>query len=177
MFNTILAILGLLSASALGTYLAFIFRRMLDAEGTPTSDIVDCDEVPSIPSGLTIAKEEHQVQSRVRGLVNPREVEFYSDQRQGQTSCLRGDLLKEALEGQPVMPANLLDWYLAHSGVIPESWKDQLVFFWGTIYADGGGRLYVRCLGWNGDHWCEDYRRLGRGWRAHSPALVSASRS
>ncbi|HCC83342.1 TPA: hypothetical protein DEP96_00670 [Candidatus Uhrbacteria bacterium] len=139
--------------------------------------MVDCDEVPSIPSGLTIAEEKHQIKSRMRGLVNPAEVKFYRDSRQGQTSYLKGTLLKEALEGQPVMPAKLLDWYSANPGEIPESWKGQAVFFWGTIYSDGYGNLCVRYLGWDGGRWDAYYDYLDAAWDAGSPALVSASTS
>ena len=50
--------------------------------------------------------------------------------------------------------ANVLDYLLAHTELIPESWKDKYIVFRGTTYLDGSDNFYVRCLRW----------RDGIGW-------------
>jgi hypothetical protein len=81
----------------------------------------------------------------------------------------------------PVMNANVLDFLLANPDLIPEEWKKdehgntRYIFFWGTVYRDRGGDLYVRYLCWGGDRWGWGSRWLGSGWDGDSPAAVLAS--
>jgi hypothetical protein len=44
------------------------------------------------------------------------------------------------------MPANVLEYLLAHQELIPPEWADTNVYFFGTTYVDGQERELVRCL-------------------------------
>jgi hypothetical protein len=83
-----------------------------------------------------------------------------------------GTELRKGLESLPVMNANLLEFCLAHTWLIPEDWKGKAVFFWGTVYRDGSGSLYVRYLYWSGERWYWDSYWLGNAWGDDSPAAL-----
>jgi hypothetical protein len=53
---------------------------------------------------------------------------------------------------EPIMNANVLDYWLLHPEMVPEECKGEnvSVFFWGTVYLDTFGGLFVRCYDWNG---------------------------
>jgi hypothetical protein len=86
-----------------------------------------------------------------------------------------GNKLRKELASKLVLNANVLDYLLAHTELIPEEWKGKYVFFWGTIYLYSGGRLYVRCLYWRGDRWNWDCFWLGDVFRDYNPAALFAS--
>jgi hypothetical protein len=73
------------------------------------------------------------------------------------------------------LSANVLDYLLAHPESIPEDWKGKWVYFWGTIYRNADGSLYVRFLFWHGGRWVWDYSWLAGDFRGSRPAAVSAS--
>lgn len=137
--------------------------------------IIDCDAEPYIPEGWSIHPED-QIQSRVTGQFefDPSKAGLFLTDKQ-KVSYEIGNDLKQALEGQPVLPANVLDYLLAHPEAIPESWKGKYIFFWGTIYRYSGGYLIVRYLCWRGDRWFWSDRWLDYGWDVNFPAAVSAS--
>jgi hypothetical protein len=96
---------------------------------------------------------------------------YLSKKQQGGT--IGGHDLRKELEGrQPVMNANMLEFYLKNTHLIPSEWKDKAIFFWGTIYRDVGGNLYVRYLYWRGDHWDWNFDWLGNDWNVSNPAVV-----
>lgn len=107
---------------------------------------------------------------------NPNNFElFVSEKQKDSIRCT--DLLKE-LEGRNVANANLLDYLLDNPNLIPEEWKGKAIFFWGTIYCDRTGNLYVRYLCWDGGRWdWSDARWLGNDWNANDSALLLASTS
>jgi hypothetical protein len=87
---------------------------------------------------------------------------------------IKGEILAERLK-KTALNGNHLDYLLKHPELIPDSWKGQYVYFWGTVYRDADGRLFVRCLYWRGGRWDWGYDWLGGDWYVSNPAAVSAS--
>ena len=108
------------------------------------TNLIDCDANPSEACLLHVIK--HQKEGRWNW--DHSEVQLYQDEVQihglGQ---LPGNELRCKLPKE-VLNANVLDYLLVHPELIPEEWKDKCVFFWGTIYESGTGRLFVRFLHW-----------------------------
>ena len=146
------------------------------AEIKPIEHLIDFDVKPSIPNGWTILPAEDQIPSRARGKVkfDPTKVKLHLDRNQ-ETGAIEGNNLRKKLENAPVYGAQLLDFYLANPHLIPEEWKGKYVFFWGTIYRDSDGSLYVRCLCWNGVRWHWDCDWLDSDFDDDDPAALSAS--
>jgi hypothetical protein len=140
------------------------------AEFKAIAHMIDCDADPFIPDGLTV--EEH----RKGGLLDlaKTKIALYLTKGQKKGRVVGNDLRKE-LAGQPVLNANVLDYYLANQHLIPEEWKGKAVFFWGTIYRDRVGHLYVRFLYWSGVGWRWHHYWFGFDWRDDNPAAVRAS--
>ena len=118
-----------------------------------SNNIIDFDATPlSIPTGLSI-RDEDQIASRFRGkwTFNYKDLRTYLSEKQGRGFILGSDLKKD-LEGQPVVGAQLLDFYLNKKNrhLIPQKYKWKMLFFWGTIYRDSKGTLYVPCMNWDG---------------------------
>jgi len=42
--------------------------------------------------------------------------------------------------------ANIVDYLIAHPELVPEEWGADRVMFWGTVYRNPEGRLYVRYI-------------------------------
>lgn len=140
--------------------------------------VIDFDSVPTIPEGLRIAADSVQISSRVRGKRNFSEIRIrlHLDDSQKGSKLSDGLHLKNGVEGQEVFGAQLLDFYLEHPDLIPEDWKKKgWIFFWGTIYRDANGSLFVRYLLWYGTRWVSSCRWLDRDWLDDGPAAVSAS--
>ncbi|PIP34473.1 hypothetical protein COY54_00555 [Candidatus Falkowbacteria bacterium CG_4_10_14_0_8_um_filter_41_36] len=83
---------------------------------------------------------------------NPTNIFLYQSKKQLKGS-IKGDELRQELEGQRVLNVNVLDCLLAHPDLIPEEWKEKYIFFFGTIYRNSRGNLFVRYLRWNGSEW------------------------
>lgn len=142
-------------------------------EGNFGSKAVDLDADPFVPDGWSV--EEHGKGGKID--FDPAKIALYLSEGQKDGEWIKGNKLREELKGQPVLNANLLDWYLRKENqhLIPEEWKGKAVFFWGTIYRGPGGNLFVRCLYWYGGgwYWCDGW--LDGGWFSGSPAAVLAS--
>lgn len=139
--------------------------------------VIDFDSAPKIVAGFTIAPDSDQIASRVRGKRNLSDIKvrLHLDDDQKGTRYMTGYDLKPTLEGHEVYGAQLLDFYLEHPDLIPEDWKIKgLIFFWGTIYRDSGGRFCVRYLSWSGTSWISNVNKHDV-WDKLSPAAVSAS--
>ena len=120
--------------------------------GEVTITKIDLDADPFLPTGLL------EVVEHIKGgqfTFDPAKVVLYLDEAQKGGGVIGGNQLREKLRGRPVYNANLLDFYLKNSHLIPEDWKDEMGgFFWGTIYRRGsGGRLYVRSLCFHDGGW------------------------
>jgi hypothetical protein len=131
--------------------------------------LIDCDVAPFVPEGWSV------VDHKRGGLWkwDPARVFLYLSKKQKKGSIEGNDLRKE-LADKPVMNANVLDYLLAHPELIPEEWKGKYIFFWGTIYRDSDGNLYVRYLGWNGSSWNCYYCWLGSGFGSGRPAALAS---
>ena len=144
-----------------------------------TQNIIDCDARPLDPWGLTfpVAPESDQLPGRVRGqfVFDPTKIKLHLSSNQQGGQYVKGDTLKVELANEPVLPANVLDFCLANPHLIPKVWKGKAVFFWGTIYRDSRGFLFVRYLYFRGGGWCSGYCRLDDDWSGVNPAALRAS--
>jgi len=142
--------------------------------------VIDCDVEPFNPyakDGWTV--EEHQKCGQWK--FDAKQVEFFlsSGQKHGKTT--EGNKLRKELFHKEVFNANVLDYLLANPHLIPEEWKKdeqgntRYIFFWGTVYRDRDGYLFVRCLYWSDGRWDWGRRWLGSGWYGLGPAAVRAS--
>ncbi len=132
------------------------------------NDTVDLDTDPFIPNAWSI--EEHKKGGQFK--YDPKMVELYLNEGQKNGECIEGNKLRKELATKGVFNANLLDFLLKNPQLIPESWKEKVIFFWGTVYCSTGGRLYVRYLFCPGDKWSWGYEWLNDGWNFHNPAAV-----
>ncbi|MBT3231005.1 hypothetical protein HN358_04495 [Candidatus Uhrbacteria bacterium] len=138
--------------------------------------IIDCDAMPFIPNGWSAV--EHRKGGQIE--FDPSKIVLHLESEQ-QRSTIVGNELRKRLEGQPVMNANVLDHLLANTRLIPEDWKAdeqgriRCIYFWGTIYRDSGGRLYVRYLCWNDGQWRWYCSWLDDPWDSQRPAAILAS--
>jgi hypothetical protein len=143
----------------------------------PIKYIIDCDVPPFIPDGWGVEKHEKGGEFEW----NPEKVKFYISKKQQNRGCIEGNKLRKELENKSTLNANVLDWLLKHTDLIPENWKKdkngntRYIFFWGTIYRRPDGYLFVRHLYWYDGQWNWSYNWLGHVWRGNDPALLLAS--
>ena len=141
--------------------------------------LIDCSTRPFISEGWGVLPDDEQLPNRFRDILNWDSVKLELRLVEGQQGgrSMTGHQLREVLKAERVLPANLLDYLLKpeNQHLIPEEWKTSYVFFWGTIYCDSGGSLYVRCLDWNGRQWFWSCRWFGSGWGGVDPAALLAS--
>lgn len=144
------------------------------SEIKPIVRTIDCDADPFVPNGWRV--EEHQ-----RGGIfiwDPDKVKLYLSKKQkGDNKYIVGNDLRKELKSQSVLNANVLDYLLKleNQHLIPEDWKGEYIFFWGTIYRSSNGDLFVRYLCWDGGRWDWVYYWLDGSWGSVSPAAVLAS--
>jgi len=127
--------------------------------------LIDCDSAPLVPNGWTV--EEHKKGGFLK--FDPAKISLYRSKKQ-KKGIIGGHDLRKELANKPVMNANVLDYLLAHPELIPEEWKGEYTFFWGTIYRGSDGGLYVRYLGWSGSRWFWHYYWLGFDFGFDNPA-------
>lgn len=131
--------------------------------------LINCDTNPFIPDGWSL--EEHQKGGLIK--FDPKNISLYLSKRQ-KKGRINGHDLRQELMDQPVMNANVLDYLLAHPELIPTTWKDKYIFFWGTIYRNSDGDLCVRCLVWYGSGWGWDYGWLVSDFDSDYPAALAS---
>lgn len=155
-----------------GENLANVRRvRLGHAVVTVPEHLIDCDANPFVPNGWKV--EEHQKGGAFKW--DASQVTLHLDKGQKNGSYVEGNKLRTLLAGKPVLNANVLDYLLANPHLIPEEWKGKAIFFWGTVYRDSSGDLYVRYLYWSGGGWRWRGDWLGGGWRGDYPAALRAS--
>lgn len=152
-----------------GDILANVLRVIRgQAEIKMIEHLIDCDANPFIPDGWSV--EDHKKSGMFK--FNPKKISLYRSKKQKKGSIEGNDLRKE-LANQPVLNANVLDYLLAHPELIPEEWKGEHIFFWGTIYRNSVDYLYVRHLHWNGSRWSWGYVWLILGFASDFPAAIT----
>lgn len=138
---------------------------------TVMEHVIDCDADPFVPNSWKV--EEHQKAGPFTW--DAAKVEFHLANGQKNGKVIEGNKLRKELSDKLTLNANVLDYLLAHPHLIPEEWKGKAVFFWGTVYRNSDGSLFVRYLCWNDDRWLSDLYWLDFGWNGSRPALVRAS--
>lgn len=134
-----------------------------------TSHIIDCDANPTIPyNGWTV--EYHRRHGQLFEW-NLSKIKLWLSKTQEDEQSLKGSELRNLLENQPVLNANVLDFLVKNPDLIPEEWKDKLVFFWGTIYRGTGGKIIIRCL-WFQESWSSNYLWDSHEYGSKDPAIV-----
>ena len=133
--------------------------------------VIDLDVNPFCPNGLTV--EEHQKGGTFHW--DPTKVQLYLSKTQSKGEFIGGHDLRKDLAGKPVLKACLLDYLIKNPHLIPDAWKGKAVFFWGTIYHDSVGDLYVRYLYWGDGQWHSDSSWLGGDWYDDDPAVLRVS--
>jgi len=141
------------------------------AEVVIKKHLIDLDADPFCPDGWKVA--EHRKGGQFEW--SPTKVKLYLSPNQQNGQTINGDKLRQELTKEAVMNANVLDYLLANQCLIPEEWKGQATFFWGTIYRGADGSLCVRCLSWSGGQWRWRYNWLAYHWGGGSPSLLLAS--
>jgi len=152
-----------------------------------TTIVVNLGAVPKLPfDGATMEQHIGEgwaiVEKRSDGLyVSGRKVALHLSKRQQNGKWLKGYDLCEELTGKPVLNANVLDALYDNPHLIPEDWKKdewgniRYIFFWGTIYRNASGRLYVRDLCFFDGAWHRRCAWLAAGWGGVNPAALLAS--
>ncbi len=154
--------------------------QFLRKEPCWTNDpLISCTLPVFIPEGWSVLPDSEQLPNRVLGQVkfDPSKVKLHLDEGQKEGKRIQGNELRKKLVNEPVYTAHILDYLLKpeNQHLIPEEWKDKVIFFWGTIYRASYGSLSVRSLNWHGDRWRWDYFWLVGDWRDYRPSAVSAS--
>jgi len=175
-------VFGLVVGFSGGFILGFIYCKyyvkkvkpeIQKSETVPTADnfIIDCDADPFVPDGLEVV--EHHKGGKFQ--FTPSVVSLYLSEQQKNSNYISGEKLREELKNKTVLNANVLDWLIAHPHYIPEEWKNKFILFWGTIYRDSYGDLYVRCLYWRGGRWHWNHLQVDNDFYSYYPAALRAS--
>ena len=153
-----------------GNFLADVLKLMKgQLEIKPIEHLIDCDVNPFIPNGWSV--EDHKKGGMFK--FNPEKISLYLSKKQ-KKGIIGGYDLRKELADKSVMNANVLDYLLAHPEFIPEEWKGKYIFFWGTIYRNSYGSLFVRYLYWNGSKWCWFYYWLDCDFHSVNPAALAS---
>ncbi|MFH1046782.1 MAG: hypothetical protein V1738_00625 [Patescibacteria group bacterium] len=153
-------------------------KSVMDVGQAGTSDerlVIDCSTLPHSAEGWVVRPED-QIASAFRGQLvwTPDCIRLHLVDGQ-QDGWFSGFDLKEALAGQPVLPANVLYWQLADpENRIPASWSGSYVIYWGTIFYGDEGCLYVLNLYPHEGRWFYHYECLESDLNQISPAAVLA---
>lgn len=133
--------------------------------------IINLDADPYVPGEWKV--EEHKKGGQLNW--DTVKINLYLSQSQQNGKYVQGHKLRKELANQPVLNANVLDFLHAHPELIPKEWKGKRVYFWGTIYSDSLGILYVRCLYFREGRWRWNYRWFDFDWIDGEPAALLAS--
>ncbi len=107
--------------------------------------IINCSKEPFVPRGLELAEYSHQLPRRFNGnLIWGRDVVICYNEMIDHISS--GFEIVHRLQRQSVLTAHVLDHLLKYPDLIPDHWKRERIYFWGTIYKVPGGSLVVRYL-------------------------------
>lgn len=132
-----------------------------------TSVVIDCDSNPEVPEGLYVRNHKKGGQLEFDG----RKVLLH--RAPGQNYKTENGVVSEQVTLGPymyahirdrcikVLNANVLDFLLQNPDLIPEEWKGQKVFFWGTTYGGEDFLIAVRFLWWDkNEGWVDGYAEV-----------------
>jgi hypothetical protein len=129
------------------------------AEGT-----IDCRGEAALSYPDWRYDEKDQVKGRFIGVLSWRpdaqaKALYVSKKQLPKDFFLDGDVLCAELQGKAVLPAQALDWLLAHQDQIPRAWRKLEICFWGTIYySKSDGTRFIRYMEWADYHWIHDLK-------------------
>jgi hypothetical protein len=151
----------------------------------PMSIVIDGDLSPNVPSGLYLTGDgtEHRKMGKItlekredgKLYANGKEVVRHLSPNQKNGKAIQGHKLRKELNDKQVLNACILDALRANPQLIPDEWKTSFTYFWGTIFRDADGGLFVGCLCWGGGQWIWYYSWLVDGWSGNAPAASLAS--
>ncbi|PCI20689.1 hypothetical protein COB64_01840 [Candidatus Wolfebacteria bacterium] len=117
---------------------------------TITGHIINCNIDPFTPNGWIV--ERHLKGGDV--VWDPSKIDLCLSKKQQKGDRIFVWDLRDYLSNKNVLNANVLDYLLMDSRLIPEDWKGKSIMFWGTIYHYKGKR--IRYLRWHDGEWrCE----------------------
>lgn len=87
--------------------------------------------------------------------INPENFQLFPTEKEIKKIKEIEKMLMERQEVEKIIPSNsnLLDFLLANPHKIPAGWKEEKIFFTGTIFQDKEGYLIVRYLFFDKDNW------------------------
>jgi hypothetical protein len=135
-------------------------------------NIATCSPAPPYtPNGWTVQYHIAHCQG-----VDIEKIALWQSNNQMSGKTVRGTEIRKQLVNKKiqVLNADVLDFLLSNPELIPESWKNKSVYFWGTIYEDSSsGHKYVRCLYWHASgHWYWYANGLSELWTVTDSAAV-----
>lgn len=152
------------SSSSRVADIARLFKSLvIDSDSNPR--IYGCEEV-----------EEHIKGGRFD--FDPSRISLYQVREQEDPASITGHDLRRKLRGVRVMNECVLHALHANHDLIPEDWKHgedespRYVTFWGTVYKDPQGKLYVLSLLWSDGTWCIIKSDLDKRWSRNFVAAV-----
>jgi len=128
--------------------------------------IINLDVDPYLPDGWKI--EQHLKQGQLK--LNSEEIYIYLSEK-STNAVIQGRFLEKESIGRNGLNANVLDYLLDHTELIPqESLKGRDVYFWGTIYRNHENYLFVRVLARYGKRWIWRGEFIAKDWSMEVPA-------
>jgi len=146
-------------------------------EVVPVKHLIDFDKPFAVHDKNIPLSSENQLPNQVRGIWewDPAKVQLFEDERQiSGYYGIQGVDLQTLLIDKKVYNANLLDYLLKFPFLIPESWKDMEVHFWGTLYNGQFGDIVVRFLCFDRHGWGSGTHSVNRSFVAVQPVACWA---
>lgn len=135
--------------------------------------IIDTDKDPILPEWATPVSHKKMGQIEWK----EKDFELYLDKKQ-KGGWINGNDLYEKIKDTPVMNVNVAQFFVDNPKLYPKEWKNEYVYFWGTIVRDRRDNLrYVPYLYGRGDGVVLDWVWAGHVWFGDLPALRHASSS
>lgn len=131
---------------------------------------------PIIPEFMTLESHKEGIH-----FIDPSDIELYLEPEQLSSRTIKGTELLQRLRDKQSLNASALDFLLAHSELIPESWKKdengtvRYIHFTDTLYRDSVGGLSIRYLSCNNGLWTWYYSYLTENWDERDSVAIPAS--
>ncbi len=116
--------------------------------------IIDCDATPFVPEGWSIRPED-QIPGAVDGqlVYGPLKISLYIDKAQKCVKRIPAYNLVDKLVGKPLLKANVLDYLLACTSLVPGAWMvddygiGRWIVFWALFIAIRVATAVFVCFG------------------------------